>query len=195
MDECATLPFDEPEPPEEWRPVVGYEGLYEVSSSGRVRSLRRMTPAGPRGGVVLKPSLMGSHSAKRWNVDLCKSGSYRDRSRRRCRPVHRLVAEAFLGPCPPGMQVLHGPGGPYNNRPENLRWGTPKENQRDRRRDGTAIFGEAVYGHKLTEAEVAAIRAAYASGAFSQSDLGTIYGVVQMTISRIVNRQTWKHVA
>jgi hypothetical protein len=49
-------------------------------------------------------------------------------------PVHVLVATAFLGPCPPGMERLHGPGGQGGNSAANLRYGTHAENERDKRR-------------------------------------------------------------
>ena len=51
--------------------------------------------------------------------------------------VHRAILEAHAGPCPPGMESCHGPGGSQDNRwPENLRWDTKSENERDKIRDG-----------------------------------------------------------
>jgi hypothetical protein len=114
-------------PQEEWRFVVG-SVRYEVSSLGRVRSLfargsrRRPEP------LVLTPSV----SAGYLSVSLADGLGNRP-SRR----VHCLVLEAFLGPCPPGMEACHDPDPTRSNcRLDNLRWDTPANNQADCRRHG-----------------------------------------------------------
>jgi len=110
--------------PEEWRPVVGYEGLYEVSDQGRVKSLPRTT--GRRSPeYVLTPKL---HDSKKLYLDV----HLRDAAGRpHTRKVHHLVAEAFIGPRPPGQIVRHGLGGPSDNRLANLRYGTQAQNRAD----------------------------------------------------------------
>lgn len=114
---------------ETWRPVTepGYEELYEVSSLGQVRSLPRQTSKGVLGGRVLRQHPNGSGHLC---VSLSKDG--------KCikRDVHKLVAGAFLGPCPPGMEVRHGERGRQCNWVTNLRYGTHAENMQDRLRDG-----------------------------------------------------------
>lgn len=115
---------------EEWRPIVGREGCYEVSDQGHIRSLDRVVKSSraqwPVRGRILNPSpLRSGHLV----VDLGRAW----RSRR----VHRLVLEAFAGPCPSGMEALHGDGDPSNNRIQNLRWGTRSENIQDAIRHGT----------------------------------------------------------
>src|SRR5690606_24954075 len=134
---------------EEWRPVVGYEGLYEVSSLGRVRSLDRWRRGKGRSSVwspgrVLKP---GVHPAGYLRVALFKSGVKTQDS------VHRLVAEAFI-PNPQNLpNVLHGPGGASDNSVGNLRWGTQSDNVRDEIRDGTHVHARkthCVRGHEFT---------------------------------------------
>lgn len=107
---------------EQWRPVVGYEGSYEVSDLGRVRSLDRTTRDGKRlRGCVLKPFVMPSGHLR---VGL-------SRGEGRTKKVHRLVLEAFIGPCPPEMEALHRNGVPGDCRLVNLRWGTKSEDARD----------------------------------------------------------------
>ena len=121
---------------ESWRPVVGYEGYYEVSDLGRVRSLDRYVPHGYTGGQtvrgkVLKPtraSVRSSHLA----VDLSSGG----RPERVRRLVHRLVLEAFVGPCPTGMVACHSNDHGDDNRLGNLRWDTPAANEADKVRNG-----------------------------------------------------------
>src|SRR3970282_914182 len=101
---------------ERWLPVVGYEGSYEVSDLGRVRSLDRILPCGRRKkGIVLRPSpgANGGHLG----LHLC---AYSKRNAR----VHRLVLAAFVGPCPIGMEGCHDDGAPTNTRLRNLRWDT-----------------------------------------------------------------------
>lgn len=117
-----------PDEPERWLPVPGWEELYEVSDLGRVRSLTRWTPAGTRKGRMMK-----------MNVD--PSGyfqlGFRRNGKNRTQKVHQLVAAAFLGPRPEGMEVRHLDGDPLNNRLDNLAYGTPSENSQDSIRHGT----------------------------------------------------------
>jgi excisionase family DNA binding protein len=103
----------------EWRPVSGYEGLYEVSSDGWVR--RAADGQGtPGAGYVLTPWIRSRYPC----VSLYRAG-------RRCkRSVHLLVAAAFLGPCPPGLQCNHKDGDTANSRAANLEYVTPAENGR-----------------------------------------------------------------
>lgn len=118
---------------EEWRPVLGYEGKYEVSDQGEVRSLDRMIngPHGPRRwkGRILKkkPSKIGGYGMV----------SLRDSGRDRYVSVHTLVLESFVGPRPEENVCRHLDGNPSNDRLENLRWGTQKENIQDSIKHGT----------------------------------------------------------
>jgi hypothetical protein len=106
----------------ELRPVVGWEGLYLVSDRGDVWSIRA--------GRLLKQSLSGRPGCKYLTVWLARDG------RGVRRPVHKLVAEAFIGPCPPGQQVRHGDGIKTHNERSNLSYGTPGDNMRDQVRHG-----------------------------------------------------------
>lgn len=110
---------------EAWRPVVAYEGLYEVSDHGRVR---RVAPAsGTQAGRVLRhwPDRRGYRRVGLNRAD-----------QRSVSSVHRLVAAAFLGPCPPGLQVNHKDGKKANNRPSNLEYVTSAENNQHAIRTG-----------------------------------------------------------
>ena len=161
------------DPTERWLPVVGWEGLYEVSDLGNVRSLRR----------VLKPGLRKGYLA----VTLWRDGKGQHWQ------VHRLVATAFIGPCPPGMETLHGPGGMFDNRPANLSFGTHRQNIQDKIRDGTMSRGESHGLAKLTEAQVTEIRERYSAGE-NQYALARVFGVDQTTISPLLSGKTWGHV-
>ena len=111
-----------------WKDVPGYEGQYQVSDKGRVRSLDRTISQMSRygtlylkdiKGVVLRPGRM---PAGHMSVSLGRNNS-------QC--VHKLVLLAFVGPAPEGHECLHGNGDPSDNRLENLRWGTRGDNIRD----------------------------------------------------------------
>lgn len=115
---------------EKWLPVVGFEGRYEVSSRGRVRSLDSVRRDGnPLRGRVMRPSRhprTGHLRVVLWTLD----------GRQLTRLVHRLVLEAFVGPCPDGLQGLHWDDDPGNNAVKNLYWGTSSQNRKDSIRNG-----------------------------------------------------------
>ncbi|WP_363316519.1 NUMOD4 motif-containing HNH endonuclease [uncultured Microbacterium sp.] len=113
---------------ERWLPIAGYEGIYEVSARGGVRSLDRIGPTGRKvPGRTLRPTVNASGYPA---VVL-----YRDGAARKLY-VHRIVLSAFVGPCPEGMEALHGPSGQGDPALSNLRWGTHAENVADTIADG-----------------------------------------------------------
>ena len=123
---------------ERWLPVVGYEGMYEVSDQGRVRSLDRVDSRGwKRKGQVLK-----LHPGDKWgHLSACLSSA----STVRRYYVHRLQAMAFIGPPPfEGAVVRHLDDDKTNNTLENLAWGTHAENSADMVRNGNSRRLEAV---------------------------------------------------
>lgn len=150
----ANLHWDIPAVPdiddERWLPIPGWEGLYEVSDHGRVKSLPILGHNRKVLLRVLKPLLRG-RAAKYFTVHL------RNSKRGRMVAIHVLVLETFVGPRPPGMHACHNDGDPANNRLENLRWDTPKANMADRDRHGTTFRGarpkktHCKRGHEFTE--------------------------------------------
>lgn len=118
---------------EEWRAIPDWEGFYEVSDSGRVRSVDRVVPYGRSGrtrykGRVLKPGWSTGYAA----VNLVETG----RGNHDYLYVHDLVLLAFVGPKPEGQEVCHGPAGQVDNSLVNLRYDTRRENALDRHRWG-----------------------------------------------------------
>lgn len=131
---------------ETWKAIPGYEGMYEVSSIGRVRSMDRITRHHRRRrGVVLRQA-----TTKSGYRVVCL---HRDNRRFNFR-VNRLVALAFLGVPPPGKQfVLHGDDNPLNNSTDNLRWGDASDNMRDKSQHGRNPNRNKKYcsrGHEYT---------------------------------------------
>jgi len=119
---------------ERWKWVIGYEGFYQVSDLGRVRSVDRVV-VHPRSGPtklvgrVLRPA--PRDQVGHLTVNLCKEGAGTSVY------VHRLVMAAWVGPCPEGLEVCHGPNGVADNSISNLSYGTHSENELDKRREGT----------------------------------------------------------
>lgn len=186
--------------PEEWRSVASFEGSYEVSDQGGVRSLDRVIIATRQGrplrwrlrGRVLKPTL----GAYYFMVTLGRDNH---------RYVHALVAEAFLGPRPAGMEVCHGRGGQQDNRVANLSYGTHAQNNGpDKARDGTLGSGEQGPNAKLTWEQVDEIRRRMPKGTPrgerpahlrhipTQKQIGAEYGVTHSVISTILAEKTWR---
>ena len=171
---------------EVWLPVPGWEGLYDVSDLGRVRSLDRTDC---RGRQVTGRILKQCYDSDGYPiVGLCRDGTTLTQK------VHCLVAAAFIGPRPEGLQVLHGSKSRTDNRACNLSYGTPKQNTGDRLRDGTYGIGAQNGNAKLTEADVCVIRARLATGETQQS-IANAFGVVQVTVSDIKLGKKWAHVA
>lgn len=126
---------------EQWRAVVGFEGSYEVSNLGRVRSLDRVAiyqRVDPRTGRTL--TVERKHKGQLLQPGSTKSGHQLVVLRRGSggQYVHTLVLTAFVGPCPPCMECCHGDGDPTKNDLGNIRWDTRLANVHDMIRHGTA---------------------------------------------------------
>jgi hypothetical protein len=146
---------------ERWAAVIGYEGLYEVSTDGRVRSLDRMVRT--KGGALkllpwrmLKPNVKANGYLQVNLQDTPRPIRYAG--------VHRLVLEAFVGPCPDGMECRHDNGVRADNRLDNLSWGTHAENMADIERHGTRPRGERHPLSVLTHEMVSWIRESHQPG-------------------------------
>lgn len=157
---------------EMWAPVPSAPG-YEVSDLGRVRGPRGMRPL---------------HRMAKGYMGVYLHGA--DRSRRY---VHQVVLEAFVGPCPPGMECLHENDVKTDNRLSNLRWDTRRENMRESMRNGKHRFtphrGEDNGEHRLTEKQVREIIALLPSTPLK--DLGSKYGVTSAAIHWIDKGRNW----
>lgn len=196
---------------EEWRPVVGYEGWYSVSNLGRVR--RDVGGTRTYAGRICKPY---ERREGYQFVGIC-AGSH---SSLKHRSVHQLVAEAFIGPRPPGTGVNHLNNIRSDNRPENLEWATPKQNTAHALKQGriatgdrqgarlhpeTRPRGDAHHARthpeklargehngnsKLTEAIVRDIL----TSPLPVKSLAAIHGVSQSLVYQVRSRSIWLHV-
>lgn len=137
---------------ENWRPVVGYEGSYEVSDAGRVRSVERRIVQRNGHPLTVRPRVL-----RQYDAGTGRTGHRRVRllqaGKGRSLWVHRLVLLAFVGPPPGGTEACHNDGDPTNNRLENLRWDTRRENALDIVRAGEhheASKTHCKHGHEFT---------------------------------------------
>jgi hypothetical protein len=134
---------------EQWRAVPGYEGLYEVSDQGRVKSVEREVPHGYLGSKRVAQRIMKAPLNNRgyYMVRLCRRAKYENFT------VHRLVMLAFVGERPNGLAVRHLNGNSRDNRLTNLAYGTYAENNQDivdHGRNHNANKTHCKRGHKFT---------------------------------------------
>lgn len=158
--------------PEEWRPVMGFEGLYKVSDQGRVKSLPRTGRQAPEYVLTPKSGSRGSRGGKCYYRVALRDADGKPHTR----AVHRIVAEAFLGPKPKGQLIRHGLGGPYDNRVVNLCYGTYVQNAADRE-SHRQLMREG--GEGLAEADVLAVYRACAAGALPALVTGEFIATLQ----------------
>ena len=145
-------------PNEIWKTVVGWEGHYEVSDQGRVRSLDRIVKA--RHGAWHKPGVTYS-GTRRMKGRVLRPGASTSghlhvvlRNPKKSRTIHAIVAEIFIGPRPNGMEIRHLNGNPADNRLVNLEYGTRSENSEDSKLHGTHFHAGKTHckrGHPLVE--------------------------------------------
>lgn len=177
---------------EEWRAIPHWEGFYEASSSGRIRSLDR---------VIMRPHVSGRLVPLKRRGQLMKQipwpGSryltvtLKNAGQAKTAEVQTIVCRTFHGPRPPKAHAAHTDGDPSNNRPSNLRWATASENMQDAIGHGTAPRADRHGMAKLTLDQVRAIKRDAVS---TNMDLAKIYPVSHTAISRIRSGHRWSDV-
>lgn len=169
-----------------WVPIKGYEGSYEVSDDGKVRSKNRYI-VGRDGPYFKKGQLIKLNDAGHylrvglWKNRVCKMYC-----------VHYLVIRAFKGKRPKGKIIRHLDGNRYNNKKSNLKYGTSKQNGKDTVKHKVHLGsnnGNAV----LNEDKVAYIKYKLSCG-YGLSELGREFFVLPQTIYNIKVKKQWKHV-
>lgn len=161
--------------PEIWKDIPGYEGRYQASTEGRIRSVDHRVRLVAHGkettrlvkGRVLRPG----RSCKSGHVSVVlghgAAGS----------PVHKLIARTFLGPVPDGCEVCHNDGDPRNNTVENLRYDTRSENIKDVVRQGGRW-------RKLNAEDVREIREMLGRG-YTGAEIAGVFCISPTQISKI----------
>lgn len=179
--------------PEEWRDVRSYEGVYQVSNHGRVRRLTKPVSLG--GGPLDEPLML-----RPWRM---KIGYHQVTlavgQRKRKEYVHILVADAFLGPRPPGHYVAHLDGNSGNSTLANLAYVTPTENNAHKRVHGTHRIdaGPNASNARLTAEQVRqmrALRARHGPRKLPMRELGRMFGVSREAAYAVCRRLTYRNV-
>jgi hypothetical protein len=170
-----------------WRDIKDYEGLYQVSNLGRVRSVPRILQNGMRKkGMIINPHIRSNYVY----IGLYDRVSKKNKSQ----IVHRIVAQTFITNPLNKEQVNHINGIKTDNRVENLEWVTQQENMRHAFKTGLINnSGESSGRAKLTNKQVFAIRK-MASNGIKQCEIAIKFGVHTNTICGIVHRIIWKHI-
>lgn len=173
---------------ERWRDVPNYEGYYRVSDLGRVKSVTRIVRhncGGPKRVKGQMKKIRVVDAGGHLGLFLYKNG------KRKHFFVHTLVLIAFVGPCPKNMECRHLDGDPTNNRLDNIKWDTPKNNQQDRFIHGTHMVGGKNKNACFTNEEAEKIRDMWKSRQFTKQEIADIHNVSRYTIYRIINQDSY----
>jgi hypothetical protein len=173
------------------KPCPSYPG-YSATDDCRVISHRRRGSGKQRGSVSsIDPEFSYYLTQCKKDKGYLNVSISFETGKSRSVGVHQLVADAFHGPCPTGLQVRHLNGDPKDNRPVNLAYGTAKENAGDRMRHGTYPGGSNHSGAKLTDCQAAQIRNRRHGGE-KVKDLAAYYCVSTSTIESIIYGKSYK---
>jgi predicted XRE-type DNA-binding protein len=169
-----------------WKDVVGYEGFYQISNTGRLKRILKLRKYRDYNSKILSPVKD-------------KDGYYRtsivcENKKRKTVIIHRLVAESFINNPLNKKCVNHINGIKDDNRVNNLEWATVLENNLHAIKTGLkkSLSGEKHNLVKINGDQVNSIRSEWSTGNFKQKEIALKYGLQQSQISRIVNYVRWK---
>lgn len=167
-----------------WKEIPDFDGWYDVSSFGKIRSWRN-----GKYGKRSTPRIMKTPP----DVDGYERVNLKKDEKPHTFLVHALVLTAFISHRPKGMESCHNNGDRRNNHPYNLRWDTHKNNLLDTLKHGNTTKGERSGNAKLKSKDVLKIRSLSEKG-FSRAELGRSFNVPASHISNIVHRKRWTHI-
>jgi len=164
---------------EKWKDIAEYEGDYQISTLGRVRSCKYGDYR------IRKPFIAGKGYVA---IDLCKAAKAKKFY------LHRLVAQHFIKNPNNLPEVNHNDGNKLNNAKNNLNWTDGIGNMKHARESlGFNQDGENSHRAKLTEKDVFNIISLYKTGRYSHAEIAKKYKVGASNIGAILNRTNWKH--
>lgn len=171
-----------------WKDIIGYEGMYQVSNLGRIKSVpRKMLLRGKYPYISKEYIMIGGY----WNGYHIIGLKKENLAPKKSFIAHRIVAQAFIPNPENKPHVNHINGIKSDNRVENLEWCTQSENIKHTYANKlmTGKSGENNYHSKLKDADIIEIRASK----LKQKDLAVIYGISRPTVCDIIKRRTWNH--
>lgn len=174
---------------ERWLPVVGWEGFYEVSDMGRVRSLDRWAAVRGDGRRLIKGRVLKTPTDS-WGYPIVH---LQVRERSQTVRIHLLVLEAFVGSRPAGLEGCHENDNKLDARLNNLRWDTPASNRQDAIRNDRTTKGVRNPTARLTEKDVQNIRTLCFRG-WRASLIAEVFGIDRKQVRNIRNGVQWAHV-
>ncbi len=170
---------------EEWRPAVGFEGYYDVSNLGRVRTVERVV-SNATGTRVVKSRIRACTDVRRGYKGVLLSKE----NKLTCARVHRLVARAFI-PNPKNLETVdHINSDVTDNRAVNLRWASIQDNLRYMVEKGSSAIQRPRRAKRLTIEMVNLIR----SSNLNTVELGRVLGINNTSVGRVRNNKTWREV-
>lgn len=177
-----------------WKDVDGYEGIYQVSNKGRIKSLDRCFIRKDGKPIRLKGQILRGHHDTKGYIQI----ELKCRGKRDLRALHRLVALAFIPNPYNKPQLNHKDGNKENNCTENLEWCTCQENIRHAWDNdlNKAKLGEKHPNHKLTEEQVRFIKENYKpwDKEYGGAALAKKFNISQGPIQNIIKNKGWKHI-
>lgn len=164
-----------------WKDIPGYEGEYQASTLGRIKSLDRYIDNYPSGKRFQKGRVLKLRVSEKGRKRLCV-----DIPGMKSALIHKLVMLTFVGPRPEGKEICHKDGNESNNCLSNLRYDTKANNQIDIYR-----YGKKSSGGKLTVDQVRNIRKLFNEDGLLQKQIAIQYGICQQTVSDIITGKTF----
>ena len=167
---------------EQWKPIAGYSGDYEISDRGRILS---------RKGKKVRLLKQRDNGRGYLHVTLWADGKRQDHR------IHRLVIEAFIPSKTKGLEAHHRDGNKHHNHASNLAWITHKDNIIHAIRTGLkrCVRGEKHGRAKLTATQVKEIRCIHAESHPTQERLAAMFDISESNVRRIIHRASWCHIA
>lgn len=177
---------------EKWKDIPGFEGWYQASNFGKIRSKKRVVYYHGSDRKQNYPSIIlipGVTESGYSTITLCLFG------KRHTRRVCRLIGLTFIPNPKNKPQINHKDGNKRNDAVSNLEWSSGSENQLHRYRvlKKGAPVGELNSNSKMNSKGVIKLRKMYSTGKFTQSELGLMFGVSQSTVYDIIKNNLWRH--
>jgi len=172
-----------------WKPIPGWEGIYEASNYGQIKSIERVVATNTVNQYrTVRERIMKIQTTK----DGYKLVSLKHKNKRFSATVHNLVMMSFVGPRPEGLCICHNNGIPSDNRLDNLRYDTPSSNTQDKWLHGTMRFGDQSLNTKINK-EIVALIFEMREANWKLLNIAKFVGVGRTLISNVLSGKRWAH--